>query len=714
MPINFTEQDVVGSLLAVILFAAIFLAPGYLIGWWLDIFKFRERLPFVKFIFGIVLSNAFSPVIFFLAYRFGSAKFAITLCLITTAAWIITMISQKREKAFPLSEDTKRYQSIALILLAGWIVFSISLLVDIQIGQKLYFSTASYDLTTRVSVVDAITRTGVPPINPSYYPGHPEQLTFLYYFWYVLASLVDQLGGAYVSAYQAMIASITWCGISLVATIAVYLRLRTKDGQGKFWQRSVRAAQLFAVSGLDFIVLAIFIVEFKTRFGYLPFEGRIEGWNMPVMSWMNAINWVPHHIAGALACMTGLMIFIETDRDASLTKKILSAILIGLAFASAFGLSVWVPFTFAVFLVAWMVFMLFQKQDRQKIWILLLAGIFALIFCLPFLTGIFHPGNSSSNGGLPIALYVRPFTLSVYLSSSPQVVQNIANLFFLPISYIFEFGFYFAIALLWLQSYLKQKKHNNPYHKAEILLIITTTILLSFVYSRLIAINDLGIRGWLPMQFILVAWASDLIEKYAPDKLLLIPSLFKSFPGSKRQTALLSFMFVVGILTTTLEVVDVRAWPMLVDLKVVGFPNELSPDTNLGSRTYDARLAYNFIRDHIPPTAITQSNPTVYLDRPSGLYGTHQMVISDRTPYGLSSDGFLKIVGKISPAFTNKNSDWNTINTICNQNFIDVVIIKDTDPIWSNVATIEQKQMPLYSNPRYAVFACGAYANHKP
>ena len=46
-------------------------------------------------------------------------------------------------------------------------------------------------------------------------------LTFLYYFWYILASVIDAAGGIYVTAYHAMIASIAWCGIALAATLVL-------------------------------------------------------------------------------------------------------------------------------------------------------------------------------------------------------------------------------------------------------------------------------------------------------------------------------------------------------------------------------------------------------------------------------------------------------------------------------------------------------------
>jgi hypothetical protein len=96
---------------------------------------------------------------------------------------------------------------LVLCIFAGWSLFAILSLIDIQLGNRLYFSVASYDLISRVSITGAITRTGVPPTNPGYFPGKTVPLTFLYYFWYILGSLIDQIGGTWMDARMAMIDS---------------------------------------------------------------------------------------------------------------------------------------------------------------------------------------------------------------------------------------------------------------------------------------------------------------------------------------------------------------------------------------------------------------------------------------------------------------------------------------------------------------------------
>ncbi len=298
---------------------------------------------------------------------------------------------------------------------------------------------------------------------------------------------------------------------------------------------------------------------------------------------------------------------------------------------------------------------------------------------------------------------------------SDSTPAGIVNLIFLPVNYLFELGFFFALALLWLQIRQNKGWENNPYFIAESILIVTITILLSFVYSNLIAINDLGIRGWIPLQFMLIIWAMDVLEKRLGEKILLTPSIFRRFPGSKSLGTLLTILFTVGIATSLLEITITRTWPLLTDFNIPGFPNELSPDTQLGRRTYAARLAYNYVRDTLPTDIVIQDNPTVTLNRPGGLYGTRQVAIADRTAYGVPANIFKSQVEQVGKIFETENVKvWDDIDQGCQQHFINVIITNDTDPLWSSLPTLEQLRQPLYRNQYYALFGCGDFSNFNP
>jgi hypothetical protein len=407
-----------------------------------------------------------------------------------------------------------------------------------------------------------------------------------------------------------------------------------------------------------------------------------------------------------------LMLFIHYASSVW-SQKLIVAVLIGLAFASAFGLSVWGMFVFAVFWVVWMVVAYFQRREHEHVFWMAMGGIFGLVFASPFIVGLFQPGASSySGGGIPVAFYVRPFILSAFLTYLPRIPFYTINFLLLPLNYLFELGFFFLVALLWIGSRFRNKSFKqNPYYVPEVILVAVITTLMSFLYSDIISINDLGIRGWLPIQFILIVWAADVVGKNSHYKIVVNPQFMDATRGVKMLSAIINVALAVGFLTTVLEVASLRMWTMMIDMSIVGNPNELSSDTYLGERTYFGRLAYDYLRDQIPADAITQSNPLTFLDHSSGVYGTHQMVVASRTSYGISPAVFDKLVNDVSVIFTDPRVfNWRSIDNLCVQYKIDVLIISDIDPIWNSLSLLEKQRMPFYRNAYYAVFSCGNYA----
>jgi hypothetical protein len=699
---NFTFQDILGILLALSLFPLIFIFPGYVTAWALNLFEFKKRTVFGQVVMAMPISVSVAPAAIFLLYRFTSSAVVIALLLVLalTAIWLCLKYSQK-------GFQRNSYFRPVLVFVILWIFLSIFTLVDLQVGQRLYFSLNSYDLTTRVAVIDAISRTGVPPVNPSYYPGHAVLLTFLYYYWYILASLVDQMGGAWVSAYQAMIASISWAGILLFATLATYLRVRDQQSSQYSWKKSFLAIQLVAVGGLDFVMIFIIAANFRFHLEQLPFQGHMEGWNMPIMSWMNALAWVPHHLAAALACMTAMLLAAQ-NMQKKLPERIPDAVFVGLAFASAFGLSFWVMVVFAVFWLVWALSIVAYEKKYHQAGFMLLGALLGVIFVIPFLSGVVQSGGASSaSSELPVGLYIRPFMVTSLVNGLSPTMVSILNLLFLPLNYLFELGFFFLMAIVWIQEFYKQNRELNAIYRAELLLVVVSVVILSFVHSTIIIINDLGIRGWLPMQFILVIWSSDVICQIAGDRKWISPKIFSQLKGTKTLGLALSAMLVIGYLTMSLEFLSLRVWPFLVDLQVVGSPNNLSPDAHLGERTYSARLAYAYLHDFVWPGAIVQNNPLESMDRPSGLYGHHQMIISDRTSYGVPLEEYLALMDDVGTIFTKPSENWDFIDTKCQRYLIDLLIVKDRDPLWSDLQKLKNDRPPLYENGYYAIYACG-------
>lgn len=704
---NFTIQDLFGITLAILLGPIVFVIPGYVTGWALDLFEFRNRSRLTRYLIGMILSNTIVPIFAYLIYHYISGAIVLFALLIAAIIFLVVDIFPLFRNKIPLNPGLNQLQQMALFIGAGWTVFSTLLLVDLQIGNRLYFPTVSYDYTTRIALINAITRSGMPPINPSFFPGHPVQLTFLYFYWYVFGSIIDQVGGSVVNAQHAMLASVTWTGLCLMATIAIYLRIRNKNISYNPWQTAIIGSLVLLISGIDFIPVIAVAVKAREVLGNMLFNGRIEGWNMPIMSWLNALTWVPNHVSAALQCITAMLLVLSVFQG-SRKQKLTAGIVAGVAFASSLGTSVWITLVFAVFWVIWTIYLVVTKENLDMLWGMILAGVVGAGLSMPFMSGLLRSGGLSPSE-LPVALYIRPFFMDAFFGNIPQWVHATLNLFFLPLNYLMELGFFLVVGLYWIQHRKKEGRKNNPFQNAEVILLLIVSIIMSFVYSTIIQINDLGIRAWLPGQFVLLIWTTDVIQGWLGNKHPGISTIFHAIGQQTGIGKALQFLLIIGFLTTVLEAFSTRMWPMLVDWNIAGFPNDLSPDTNLGRRSYDARMAYGFINNNLPASAITQNNPNSILDRASGLYGTSQMVISDRTAYGIPSDTYKLYKSAIAEIFE-RESAWIEIDQSCKKYYIDILIINDLDPLWKKLPTLEQERNPLYQNNYYAVFACGNFS----
>ena len=636
----------------------------------------------------------------FLAWNLLSVKATFTVLVLFTAFFIFIYVKNTPIK---FTNRPTHLQFFSVCAAAGWTILSILSLIDIQWGNRLYYNVVSYDFTTRVAIINAMTRSGVPPINPSYYPGHPIRLTYLYYFWYIPSSLVDQMGGAWVNGRNAMVASVAWCGLGLMATLALYLRLRNHHKGPMAWKAGLLGSGLLMVSGLDFIPALFLMLRSRLSIGSSVLQGDIEHWNEQITAWVGALSWVPHHVAAMIACLTGVML-VHSARGKSTLRQSTLMTIAGLAFASAVGLSIYVTAVFVVFWCFWM-FILFLQRERGLSTAMAFSGLIALIAVSPFLLGLIGGGSSSSSSGLPIAFEVRRFgPILPYIQNYPSIVTNIINLLFLPINYLLELGFFLVAGLLWMQQNGRMKWQTNSFQTSEMILISVTFFIGSFIRSTVIGSNDLGWRVWLFGQFILLIWSVDVILRIFPG---LTPKMGQSTTiTNQKNWKLLRILLILGLVTTIVDITLLRIWPMLVDFGTAGFPNGFSTDKNLGQRTFAAREAYEFINNRLPANIHIQQNPTDFINRPIGLYADRPIAISGHTAYGVSLKEMLSRVDEVAKIFEDR-MDWNEIDQMCKDNFIDIIAVSNEDPLWQHLPALIMERAPLYQNTYYAVFSCG-------
>ena len=681
---NFTLQDILGATLAFCLFPLVIVFPGYIVGWALDLFDFKRRQLIVRLGIGIVLSFAVSPIVLHLTSSLLSFNFALLTLTGFAAAFVAIILKEKPV----FTSESKHHAKTFFWIGIGWSAFAILSLINIQWGDRLFFSVTSFDQTTRVSIIDAMTRTGIPPINPSYYPMHPVQLTFLYYFWYILGSMIDAIGGRYVDARAALNASSAWAGLGLMAIVALYLRQRNANRGESAWKSARIGTALLAVSGLDVIPITMLMLATG------QIVGSIDVWNTWIPSWIASTLWAPHHIASLIAGLCAMML-THSARGKSTSKQFIILTIAGLGFASALGLSMYVTFVFIVFWGIWLITIFFQKTDRSLILPMIFSGIVAILLASPFLMGLFHGGGGGDASQFPIVFEIRTFLqLESFVKDWHPLARSLIMLVVLPINYIFELGFFFMTGLYWFKIKDKKTFRSNPFYLAEILLLTVALLIGSCLRSTLITSNDLGWRAWLPGQLVLLIWGVDVLEN-----LVFTSKSVSSITGEAKKNRNLLLVFLsIGILTSAMDAVLLRtAWPLMTGADVT-------------QKYYSARIAYDYLRDHIPADTITQNNPLNYVDRPSGLYGTHQMVIADRTSYGVSLEDFNKLADEIGLIFTSENiNDWQLTDSICHKYSIGILIIEDTDPIWNSIPALKVQRPPLYENTDYALFVCGDY-----
>ncbi len=706
---NMALQDILGVCLAFLLFPSAILFPGYVIGWAVDLFDFRQRQILTRHIIAILVSLAVVPILFYLLAFFISfyvVKWTV-ICFFILYLLILFTEVKKSNDAFWLSG---RYPKIAFLMLLGWISLSILSLVDLQWGDRLYNNVVSLDFATRATLINAITRTGVPPVNPSYFPGSPEYITSLYYFWYVFCSVIDQLGGDFVDARMALIAGDIWCGLALMTLIAFYIRMRSNATGESVRKMAIFGISLLMVSGLDIIPASLLMFATRISYGFMWPYGDIEHWNEQITAWAGSLFWVPHHVAAMIVCITSFMIF-QYHRNDPIYRKVPLVIVAGLAFSSAVGLSVWVTASFLVFWGVWSIFLLVWKKDNEMFLLFLIAGLVALLFASPFLFGVLK-GGAGGNNGIPFAFEIRRFRpLLPFVGELPAISQNGIYLLLLPINYFMELGFFFIVGILWLRQYWRREVRPNRFLIPEIILLCVVGFVASFIRSNVTAVNDFGWRTWLFGQFILLIWTVDL---YRANSILFNSHFFiKASPILQKIKRLIVFTFLIGLLTTVMDVTLLRFWPVLVDRNIAGFPNTLSPDTRLGERTFDGRLAYEFINDKLPADIVIQQNPVSNvdrIDRPSGLYANRQFAISYNAPYNVPVSVLKARAHEVSKIFVLEHQNsWDTIDLLCQQYFIDVLIVSDQDPLWKNLPLLYQQRTSLYQNRYYAILPCGHF-----
>ena len=198
-----------------------------------------------------------------------------------------------------------------------------------------------------------------------------------------------------------------------------------------------------------------------------------------------------------------------------------------------------------------------------------------------------------------------------------------------------------------------------------------SVLVCTFVRSGVLSGNDLGWRGFLPAQFIMLLWAADLLMRR----------------GEWLRSRVWAPLIVLGFLGTVYEVVILRTYFLWNDAGVTG-ASFLSPDRKFGERALELRRAYETLDRILASNAKLQSNPQgQYFDFYNGLYSNRQTVLSDRdcgSEFGGDPSACPGAYASVRAIF-NGGPDVTlaSVLAVCRHLSIDAVILTDLDRAWN-------------------------------
>lgn len=701
---NFTMQDVQGILLVLAFFSLIFIAPGYLLAHASNVFGFRQKGWSERTLLSLVLSGAVSPYLINILCRFFPVGKVSLVFVLLGLVFLAALLSEWRQSNYALRARMHWSTKAALGMVFIWIAVCLASLPDLQIGQALYSTTAAFDHAVRTAFISSALRSGAPPSSPFFFVGSPIAARY-YYYWNVLCAVPAYLSGA--NTRVVLYASCIWSGLLLAAIIPVYLK-HFLEKRSNLRIASVIGIALIAITGLDLLpALAIQMFAHKA-----PFPD-MEWWNpCQITSWLDSLLWVPHHVASLIACLAGYLSLWKAVREEKRITQLWLIVFAALGFSSAAGLSVYVMLTFGFFVLAWTVYLLCRGSFLAAA-IHATAGACALLLSMGFLRDLLGPGTSGSNTSshflafAPRQLPLGVKALAIQLGMDNTFANVAIWVLAAAIVLFLELGIYMLVGLIQADSDWRQWRALPEAQKALWFMAGSAFAIIMRVRSTVIGSNDLGFRGALVLQFVLLLWASIYLADWfsarrAPDA--------RGLADRKFPTAAIITLIAIGGASSLYQLCMLRAYTPLSER--YGWTDNL--ELARGHDAFMVRSAYQELDRIVPASAIVQFNPESALRNQMQIYSRYQEVDA-------SSPDCMTAFGGLLSRCATVEADLQTIfnpasgalpakaevSQTCQRLHIDVLVVNALDPVWKREDSWVWRERPLVQNGFVRAFWCG-------
>ncbi len=704
---NYTLHDIAATAAIIPVFSIFLLTPGYGFGWITNLLNFRYRSSTEQLLLSLPFSIVISTMLANLAGRYLSVNVILWTFIVIAVAVAFHGLGRwiRHQKLHPISIHIST--KIAVLLALLWVLVVIASLVDVKVGGKLYVSSALWDHAVRIAFVQSALRAGSPPTNPFCYLGQAPIARY-YYYWYVLCSFPARL--THIGARYVLYGSSVWAGFALAALIPIYLKDFFGIGE-KLRRKSILGILLLSVTGLDIIPTLYEFLRAKMIYPDLDWWDPVQ-----VTSWQNALLWVPHHVAALVACFAGFLALWSVRRDPggsrALSRKacVISVIFAALAWAAAAGLSVYVTFTFALFLLCWGMRLL-CKRRHPDFFLYLGTACLTVIISLPYLhdllprTAAGTPSQVGGAGGfVTFGLRVLPGFLSTpyFLKVRGFTHPGLLAPFGVIAVYLLEFGLFAIVGWERLRKDLRDRRALGEAEIASWYLVAISMFVITFIRSSVIANNDLAYRSAMIAQFILLLWGADYLDKWI-------------FSGTRNirtratvKNAVISFTLVLGFIGTLYSLAILRTYTVLDDAGVIAQPVEWLPARSyVGRGLFNIRRAYAELDQMLPQKSVVQYNPMAEDYLPLLQYDKFQSVDAFPdcgTEFGGDASKCPPVQKAIANLF-NKPGDYN-IRELCSNLSIDVLVARRSDPAWRDNTSWVWTNAPIVENSDIRAFRC--------